>query len=128
MGGFPPDAMLAIMRSRLLPHALWSTSMVTGRVLLLCALLGCAGLASPARAGDWAAPDQWSYWDIRDAIYARVNLIAHLEANPEIDDAVRGPLITTARVEIHRLRAMLGPPPAESFAPCCYARKPLYVR
>ena len=101
---------------------------VMGRILSLCALFVCAAVVSPARAGDFAQPGAWSYWDIRDAIYARVNLIAHLEANPEIDDGVKGPLITAAHAEIHELRDMLGPPAAESFTPCCYARKPLYIR
>jgi hypothetical protein len=102
--------------------------MAVGRILSLCALLVCAAVVSPARAGDFARPGAWSYWDIRDAIYQRVNLIAHLEANPEIDDGVKGPLITAAHAEIHELRDMLGPPAAESFTPCCYARKPLYIR
>jgi hypothetical protein len=98
------------------------------RILALCVLAVCAVRVLPARAGDLGERVAWSYWEVRDAIYQRVNLIAHLEANPEIDDAVKGPLITAAREEIHELRALVGPPPALSFTPCCYARRPLHIR
>lgn len=88
-----------------------------------------AGAAAPATAGGaWRGGDR-AYWDIRDAIYQRVNLIARLEANPDVDETVKGPAITAARAEIRHLRAMLGPPlPPHYFVPCCYTRRPLYVR
>jgi len=41
---------------------------------------------------------------IRDAIYADTKLIAHLEANPDIDEAFKGPIVLAARADVHRLR------------------------
>jgi hypothetical protein len=87
------------------------------------------GMAAPAAAGDFGRDGDHAYWDIRHAIYERVNLIAGLEANPDVDETVKGPAITTARAEIRHLRAMLGPPlPTRFYVPCCYARRPLYIR
>jgi hypothetical protein len=65
---------------------------------------------------------------IRDAIYADTKLIAHLEANPDIDEAFKGPIVLAARADVHRLRKILGPGERISAAPCCYFRKRLYVR
>ena len=97
--------------------------------LLACVALLVAGLAFPAQAGEffWHS-DQFCYWCIRDAIYADFALIARLEANPDVDEAVKGPAITAARADIHRLRALLGPLQQGGPEPCCYARQPLYVR
>ncbi len=97
------------------------------RVLLLCGFLALLG-AAPARAGDFWQPDEQCYWCIRDAIYHDVKLINHLEANPDVDEAVKGPQILAARAEIHRLRVLLGPIPYAGAEPCCYARRPLYIR
>jgi hypothetical protein len=68
------------------------------------------------------------YWCIRDAIYVDTKLIAHLEANPDVDDADKAPWILGARADIHHLRRILGPVETVSVAPCCYSRKRLYVR
>jgi hypothetical protein len=65
---------------------------------------------------------------IRDDIYADTKLIAHLEANPDIDEAFKGPIILAARADVHCLRKILGPGERISAAPCCYFRKRLYVR
>jgi hypothetical protein len=65
---------------------------------------------------------------VRHAIYENFNLIAHLEANPDIDDGDKGPDITAARAEIHRLHAIIGPAEWRWPAPCCYSRRPLYIR
>src|SRR5947209_3211091 len=65
---------------------------------------------------------------IRDAIYADTKLIAHLEANPDIDEAFKGPIVLAARADVHRLRKILGPGERISAAPCCYFRKRFYVR
>jgi hypothetical protein len=109
------------------------------RVVALCGLLVFGFAAAPARAGGFWACNDTAYWCTRDAIYRQVKLIARLEADPDIDEAVKGPLITAARAEIHRLRATIsGPPPRgwatiasplpERPAPCCYTRKQLYLR
>ena len=68
------------------------------------------------------------YWCIRDAIYVDTKLIAHLEANPDVDEADKAPWILGARADVHRLRRILGPVETVSAAPCCYWRKRLYVR
>src|SRR6516162_6576946 len=68
------------------------------------------------------------YWCIRDAIYVDTKLIAHLEANPDVDEVDKAPWILGARADVHRLRRILGPVETVSLAPCCYSRKRLYVR
>ena len=109
------------------------------RLVSLCVVLSFAFAAAPARAGDsWGCSDS-AYWCTRDAIYAQFKLIARLEANPDIDEGVKGPLITAARAEIHRLRATISEPPPRAWAtiasplperpmPCCYTRKSLHLR
>jgi hypothetical protein len=99
------------------------------RILALCGLLVFLGIASPiAAAGDFGQIDESCYWCIRDAIYEDVKLINHLEANPDIDEGVKGPEIVAARADIHRLRVLLGPLVQTGIEPCCYSRKPLYIR
>jgi hypothetical protein len=98
------------------------------RLLSLCIVLAFAGIALPARAGDTGQSGDGCYWCARDAIYERTKLISLLEANPDVDEAVKGPQITTARVEIHALRATLGPPQWQWPTPCCYTRKPIHIR
>jgi hypothetical protein len=108
-------------------------------LLALCGVVVFACAAAPARAGDFWSCNDTPYWCTRDAIYAQFKLIARLEANPDIDDAVKGPLITAARAEILRLRATIKEPPPQDWAtiaspprawttPCCYTRRPLYIR
>ncbi len=96
--------------------------------LLFALLFSLAAFASAAFAGDNRPFDRASYWSIRDAIYADVSVINHLEANPDIDESIKGPEIVAARADIHRLRVLLGPsrPVGREF--CCYARPRLYVR
>ncbi len=98
------------------------------RLLSLCIVFVAAGIALPARAGETGQPGDGCYWCTRDAIYERTKLIALLEANPDVDESVKGPQITTARAEIHVLRATLGPPRSEWPTPCCYTRKPIRIR
>jgi hypothetical protein len=102
--------------------------MVMGRLLSLCALLAIRAVASPVRAGDaLQAPDN-CYWCTRDAIYQRSELIALLEADPNVDEAIKGPQITAARAEIHALRRTLGPAQWDWATPCCYMRKAINIR
>jgi len=98
------------------------------RLLVLGSLLVCCGIASPVAAGDDRQIDQSCYWCIRDAIYADVSLIDRLEANPDVDEGIKGPQIVAARADIHRLRALLGPIEQVSPEPCCYTRRPLHIR
>src|SRR5580704_754227 len=102
-------------------------------VLLVGSIVAALCAAAPARAGGFfgfffSDPDPNCYWCIRDAIYADTKLINHLEANPDIDDAVKGPQIAAARADIHRLRVLLGPLQQVGPEPCCYSRRPLYIR
>ena len=107
-------------------------------------LLGLAGLwlaasVTPGQAADlWRAgyappilyppAEPFCPWCIRDAIYANTKLIAHLEANPDVDESDKGPIIVGARAEIHYLRRILGPVHRITAGQCCYSRKPIYVR
>jgi hypothetical protein len=98
------------------------------RIIALCGFVLAAGLVSPAAAQDYAPVDNLCYWCIRDAIYEDVKLIDHLEANPDVDEGIKGPQIVIARADIHRLRTLLGPLQQTGADPCCYSRKPLYIR
>src|ERR1700751_3617856 len=110
------------------------------RQVWLCVVLGFAFAAAPvpppARAGEFWSCSDTPYWCARDAIYVQFRRIARLEADPDVDEGVKGPLITAARAEIHRLRATLSEPPPHAWAtigtpllarpaPCCYTRKRL---
>ena len=64
----------------------------------------------------------------RQAIDERENLIALLEANPETDDGYKAPIIDKARAEAWRLRATLPRPQWRWTNPCCYSRRPIYIR
>jgi hypothetical protein len=95
------------------------------------------GVGSPVAAADLRIPIVIArvepvvilcYACIRDGIYADVSLIDHLEANPDIDDGIKGPPILAARADVHRLRNLLGPVTQRGTMPCCYSRRPLYIR
>jgi hypothetical protein len=90
-------------------------------------LLVC--IASPVMAGQCRHnPDPDCWRATHGAIYELGNMIAFLEADPEIDDGYKAPVITRARADITRLRATLGPARWRWPTPCCYSRKPLYIR
>jgi uncharacterized Fe-S cluster protein YjdI len=76
----------------------------------------------------YGVPEPLCYWCIRDDIYADTKLIAHLEANPDVDEADKAPWILGAHADVRRLRRILEPVETVSVAPCCYFRKRLYVR
>jgi hypothetical protein len=105
---------------------------MTGRrVVLLSSVLLLAPGAVPATAGEF-----WHYYQPHDrywhtvhrGIYELGNRIALLQADPEIDDADKGPLISRARADIRRLDAKLDPPRWRWGVPCCYTRKPVHLR
>jgi hypothetical protein len=98
------------------------------RILPVVELAAALCIAAPAWAGDfWRPSTSPCYWCVRDAIYERTRLISHLEASPDVDDAVKGPPIHAARADIHRLRSWLGPVWEVRAEPCCYWRKHLYI-
>jgi len=78
---------------------------------LLCPLCGHAE-AVDLWVGAYAPPPSVEVFCaecIRDDIYADTKLIAHLEANPDIDEAFKGPIVLAARADVHRLRCPLIP-------------------
>jgi hypothetical protein len=112
---------------------------------VLCVAAWLAAIATPAQAADlwpgaharpvvyapqvvYGPAEPLCYWCIRDAIYVDTKLIAHLAANPDVDDSDKAPWILGARADVHRLRRILGPVETVYVAPCCYSRKRLYVR
>jgi hypothetical protein len=105
-----------------------TASTVMNRILSLCGFFVLLCVTSPALAGDFGQIEESCYGCMRDVIYGDVKLINHLEANPDVDDAVKGPQIVAARADIHRLRALLGPVVPTETEPCCYSRKRLYIR
>jgi hypothetical protein len=96
-------------------------------VLLLSASVFASGVL-PAVAGEY-----WQVYRHHDrhwhtvhrSIYELENRIALLEANPEVDDADKGPLISSARADIRGLNATLDPPRWQWAVPCCYSRQPI---
>jgi hypothetical protein len=96
--------------------------------LLSFGLVASLGAVVPAAAGDYGQIENGCYQCVRDAIYADIKLIDRLEANPDVDDGIKGPQIVAARADIHRLRRILGPFEDQGTAPCCYTRPSLYIR
>lgn len=90
-------------------------------------LLAC--IASPALAAEhWQRHHSADWRATHDAIYELENRIAFLEADPEMDDGYKAPLIGRARADIVRLRRGLRRAQWRWTSPCCYSRKPIYVR
>ena len=93
-----------------------------------CAVLALACLGSRAEAGQhW----RWSHGHWRatqEAIYQLNNRIARLEADPAVDDGYKAPIITGARADILKLRMTLPRARWRWTVPCCYSRRPLYIR
>jgi hypothetical protein len=90
-------------------------------------VLACVG--SPATAGQhWRTGHAGDWRATHHAIYELENLIAFLEADPATDDGYKAPIINRARAEISRLQASLGRPQWRWPTPCCYGRRPIYIR
>jgi len=102
------------------------------RAVLTYAALFAALAVSPAMAGELLheapAAGVVGWRSVHDAIYERENLIAYLEADPETDDGYKAPIIAQARAEIRALEAMLASPQWRWTKPCCYSRRPIYIR
>ena len=93
--------------------------------LALFAVLG----ASPASADEAWWPGHSDHWrTTHAAIYAIENRIAFLEADPEIDDGYKAPIIVKDRADIRELRATLHPAHWRWASPCCYSRRPIHIR
>jgi hypothetical protein len=74
----------------------------------------------------WAQVDSWRA--THEAIYALENRNALLEADPQVDDGYRAPIISRARADIRRLRATLPREHWQWVVPCCYSRKHIVIR
>jgi hypothetical protein len=96
-------------------------------VLALCGILGLACMASPAAA---ECNDEPYYCWLRahHAIAHMENRIAYLEADPNADDAYRGPIIDKLHRKALRLRTAIGPRWPHWPTPCCYSRRPIVIR
>jgi len=99
-----------------------------GRLYCLFVALLLAGMAFPVAAGQDIPAADICFGCRDDTIYGLTNLITYLEANPDVDDAFKGPIISKARAKIRHLRAALGPAPPVTTTPCCYSRRPLHIR
>jgi hypothetical protein len=101
--------------------------MTMSRILSLYGILALAGMASPAMAG---CQDQTEHcwWRAHHAIAHMENRIAYLEADPNADDAYKGPVIDALHRRGLRLRAAIGPRWPHWPTPCCYSRRPIYIR
>jgi hypothetical protein len=108
--------------------AQWSIAM-NGRAMFACIALLLASGVSPAAAKPFWHGGHGGHWRATHAaIYELENRIAFLEADPEIDDGYKAPIIITARAEILRLRATLRPAHWRWASPCCYSRRPIHIR
>jgi hypothetical protein len=88
-----------------------------------------AGGASPAAAREfWRHGHGGHGHATHAAIYALENRIAYLEADPEIDDGYKAPIIVNARADVVQLRATLRPPHWRWESPCCYSRRAIHIR
>jgi hypothetical protein len=108
--------------------AQWSIAM-SGRAIFACIALLLASGVSPAAAKPFWHGGHGGHWRATHAaIYELENRIAFLEADPEIDDGYKAPIIITARADILRLRATLRPAHWRWASPCCYSRRPIHIR
>ena len=88
-----------------------------------------ASSAAPAAAGQLRHEGHAAHWRAtHQAIYEQGNDIALLEADPEADDGYKAPVITRARTDIRWLRATLPAAQWRWTSPCCYSRRPIYIR
>jgi hypothetical protein len=101
--------------------------MTARRILYLWTFLALAGMASPAAAKCNDEP-YYCWLHAHQAITHMENHIAYLEADPNADDAYKGPIIDTLRHRALRLRSAIGPSWPHWPTPCCYSRRPIYIR
>jgi hypothetical protein len=101
--------------------------MTMKRIAFLCGLLGAAFTASPVLAGcgPYGAPC-WRH--AHHVIYHMQNDIAFLEADPYVDDGYKGPIINHLHHKVLHIRAIIGPRWPHWPTPCCYSRRPIYIR
>jgi hypothetical protein len=98
------------------------------RAVPLCGLIGAVLFAAPAVAG--CRDHAWDgAWRAHQAITDMENRIAFLEADPKLGH--KGPFIEALHRKILRLHAAIGPRRlrwSRPSSPCCYSRRPIYIR
>jgi hypothetical protein len=116
----------AVVREAMMAHG-WRLRMTMRGVLALTALLlACA--VSPAFADGWFEGHGERWYAIHRDIYELENRIARLEADPQMDDGYRAPVVAAARREIRRLQAAIPAAHWRWTDPCCYSRRPIHIR
>ena len=95
--------------------------------LALSGILGLACMASPAAAECNDEP-YYCWLDAHHGIAHMENRIAYLEADPNADDAYKGPIIDKSHRKALRLRTAIGPGWPHWPTPCCYSRRPITIR
>jgi hypothetical protein len=127
-GNFRRRLFFFCMTAIIMAYALTELAM-TGRAIFASMALFFAASVAPALAdGAWHFGHSDYWWRTHEAIYQLGNRIAFLEANPEIDDGYKGPIITGARAEMLWWRASLPPAHWRWSVPCCYGRRPIHIR
>ena len=103
--------------------------MTPRHAVFACIALIVASGAAPAAAGQHRHGAHAVHWRAtHQAVYELGNDIALLEADPEADDGYKAPVITRARADMRKLRATLPAAEWRWTSPCCYSRRPIYVR
>jgi len=97
------------------------------RILALCAFAYLVFAATPASAGCDLA-DEHCWLDAHSVITNKQNHIAFLEANPDADDGYKAHVIPHLHHKVMRIRAYIGPRWPHWPTPCCYSRRPIYIR
>lgn len=96
--------------------------------ILACAAVWLTVSALPAEAGERRHRGH-GYWEAtHEALYELEHDIALLEADPAVDDGYKAPVITHEGAEVRRLHAGLPPARWRWTSPCCYSRRPIYIR
>jgi hypothetical protein len=101
---------------------------MTMRSVLVLMAFALACVVSPALADGWFEGHGDRWYAIHRNIYELENRIALLEADPQMDDGFRAPIIEAARRQIRRLQANLAPAYWRWTYPCCYGRRPIHIR
>jgi len=97
--------------------------------VIVLTVLCLAALVAPATADEIWHADHGARWRaIHEAIYELEEGIAVLEADPGIDDGDKAPRISRMRAEIRHLQRTLPRATWRWTAPCCYSRRPIYIR
>jgi hypothetical protein len=129
---FPSARHRGYHRPVALEHAMTMRRKVFAWIVVTCTVGLVAGIRTPATAGQYWSSDPGSHgghWrETHRAIYRLENLIALLEADPATDDGFKAPIIIRARADIRRSRATLDRSRWRWTTPCCYSRRPIYIR